>query len=332
MSRTDLHRTTVSKSRKDTVLERVLSAAHTTGWGRMHRMSTPKVRAHLGRLPWPLSRLAYGPERTDGVHITPTTLEGRHGPIPARVYDASVHPRAPLVVFFHGGGFVAGDLDSHHHICVSLARRAQAVLVAVDYRRAPEHRYPVAVHDAVDATRQLAERALDLGANPDRLTLCGDSAGGNLSAAAALMIRDEGKGPGIARILLAYPGTDAAMRGPSHAAHADAALLCAEDVRHFRDGYLGPELSGQTPRYFSLVDVDDLQDLPPAIITVAGRDPLRDDGATLARKLAAAGNDVEVVEYSRAIHGYWLLPGVSPAAVDTTARFAKAILGHQVAG
>lgn len=323
MSATGLRWTTVDAGPSDGAIDRVVRLAHRTGWGRMHRMSVDEVRDHLGPLPSPLGRLVYG--RPTKVEVAPLSLPTRAGSVAARVYRGGAHPRAPLVVFFHGGGFVAGDLESHDHICRRLAVRAQAVVVAVDYRRAPEHPYPAAVEDCADAVRAVVGQARALGAHPARLVLCGDSAGGNLSASTALLLHDEGEGPPIARLLLAYPAADGTLGADSLRTHADGALLCTADVERFHQHYLSGDQREPTARYFSLLQVDDLAMLPPTSIALAGRDPIRDDGAALAHKLVQHGVDVEVTEYPRSVHGYWLLPGISPAARHTTAWFAAAI-------
>lgn len=315
--------TTVDHGQRDALLDRGLRTAHGVGWGRMHQMSVEKVRAHMRPLPAPLRRLAYG--KVPSVAVRELSLTTRSGSVPARAYLGGHHPRAPLVVFFHGGGFVAGDLDSHDHVCRQLAVAAGAVVVAVHYRRAPEHPYPSAVHDAADAVVALADRAKGLGVNPDRISLCGDSAGGNLSVAAALYLSDHRSGPSVARLLLAYPAADVTLSAHSLQAHAHGALLCADDVRHFHAQYLQGTPLDPPPRYFSFVHAADLSALPATSIAVAGRDPIRDDGVALAHKLAHDGIDVEVHEYSQAVHGYWLLPGVSPAARHTTAWFAERI-------
>jgi acetyl esterase len=315
--------TTIDHGRSDASLDHGIRLAHRLGWGRMHRMSIDEVRAHMAPLPWPLGRVAYGAAAKVPVHDL--SLPTRDSTVQARVYAGGEHPRAPLVVFFHGGGFVAGDLNSHDHVCRALAVAGRAVLVAVHYRRAPEAPYPAAVHDAADAIEALADRATELGVNTGRISLCGDSAGANLSVAAALYLLDHRRGPPIAQLLLVYPAADHTMSGASMHTRADGALLCAEDVRTFHQHYFPEPHPAEPPRYFSLLQLDSLANLPPTCIALAGRDPLRDDGAGLAHKLVHAGVSVEVREYAKAIHGYWLLPGISLAARHTTAWFADRI-------
>jgi len=320
---TGLRWTTVDQGHRDGLLDQGLKVAHRLGWGRMHRMSIAHVRKHLGPLPQPLRRLAYGP--TVSVPVDNLQLPTRDGSVPARVYRGGIHPRAPLVVFLHGGGFVAGDLDSHDHVCRTLAVAANAVVVAIHYRRAPEHPYPAAVHDCADAIVALADRAADLGVCLDRVCITGDSAGGNLSVAAALYLHDHQQGPKVARLLLVYPASDISMSGASMDSNAAGALLCAEDVRHFHHQYFTGVDTTEPPRYFSFIHAPTLAGLPPCSIAVAGRDPIRDDGVSLAHKLVHDGVEVEVCEYPSAYHGYWLLPGVSHAARHTTAWFAERI-------
>lgn len=306
----------------DSLLEVGLKTAHRTGWGRFHKMETPQQRDHMQPLQGGLARLAYG--TVPAVESEDTHLEGRHGTIPVRIYRGSHEADAPLAVFLHGGGFVAGDLDSHDHICRILAHAAQACVVAVHYRRAPEHRYPTALHDCVDAFSHIVTHASTFGVDPKRVTILGDSAGGNLSAATSLYLRDH-HGPLPAAMALIYPAADTSLTADSLRRNARGALLCADDVEPFLRSYLGPGVSDTNPRYLSLVDVNDLQGLPDATVFLAGRDPIRDDGARLALQLAAARNRVRVIEYTRAFHGYLLLPGISPAARRTLETLASLI-------
>ena len=182
--------------------------------------------------------------------------------------------RPPAAVFFHGGGWVLGGLDSHDTLCRELARQAGVVLVAVDYRLAPEHPYPAGLDDCAAATRWVAAHAADLGADGLRLAVAGDSAGASLAAGVAMLARDEG-GPAVALQVLAYPALDPAMDTGSYAANADDPFLSRGEMESYWSLYLG---DAEPDRLAAPALVPDLAGLPPAYVLVAGRDVLRDEG------------------------------------------------------
>ena len=232
-----------------------------------------------------------------------------HQPIPIQ----RAKPRPPVVVYFHGGGFVMGDLDTHDGTCRQHAVGADAVVVSVDYRLAPEHPYPAAVEDAWAATLWVAEHGVEIGADATRMAVAGDSAGGTIAAVIAQRARDNG-GPPIAFQLLWYPSTlwDASL--PSFTENATALILDAKAIADFSRWYAGEIDMSNPPPGMAPGRAQNLADLAPAYIGVAGHDPLRDDGIRYGELLAAAGVPVEVHNAETLVHGYVGYAGVVPAA------------------
>jgi acetyl esterase len=231
--------------------------------------------------------------------------DGPGGPIPLRVYrPAGVAAGAPLpaLVYFHGGGWVIGDLDTHDVQCRQLTAEAGITVVAVDYRLAPEHKFPAAVDDAWAATRWLVAHGLELGVDARRLAVGGDSAGGNLAAVVALLARDAGA-PAIALQVLVYPVTDLGAESPSYSAFAEGYMLTRESMRWFINHYLKSRSEAQDWRA-SPIRAASLSGLPPALVVTAGYDPLRDEGAAYAARLTEAGVPVDYVCYGGMVHGF----------------------------
>lgn len=251
-------------------------------------------------------------------------IDGPAGPIPIRVYwpDDIVDP--PVTMYFHGGGFAVGDLDTHDGTARNHAVGAGAVVVSVDYRLAPEHPYPAAVDDALAATRWVAAHADSFGADASRLAVAGDSAGGTLSAVVAQLARDNG-GPPIVFQLLWYPSTMWDNSLPSFAENADAPILDRAAIDAFSRWYAGDIDLTDPPAGLAPGRAADLAGLPPAYIAVAGHDPLRDDGARYAELLAAAGVTVELHQADTLVHGYLGYAGVVPAATAATERGLAAL-------
>ena len=226
--------------------------------------------------------------------------------IDVRIYTPPGTPPFPLLVYFHGGGWVVGNLDTHDHVCRELCGRAQVVVVSVDYRLAPEHRFPAAVHDSLAATRWAATHARALGADPSRVAVGGDSAGANLAAVVALQLRDDG-GPPLAAQLLVYPAVR--MDGtvtPSMTENGVGYGLQRADMEWFSAHYLPSSEAGRDPRASPLL-APSLANLPPALVQTCEFDPLRDEGEDYARALRAAGVDVTVTRYDGSIHAAWNL-------------------------
>jgi acetyl esterase/lipase len=228
------------------------------------------------------------------------------------------------VLFIHGGGWSIGDLDTYDGDARNHAVGAGAVVVSVDYRLAPEHPYPAAVEDAWAATQWVAAHAGELGADPDRLAVVGDSAGGNLAAVVAQLARDAG-GPAIRFQLLWYPATTWDTSLPSFTENANAPLMGSSAAKGFSRWYVGNLDLSDMPATLAPARAKNLAGLPPAYIAVAGHDPLRDDGARYAELLAAAGVPAELHNAKTLIHGYLGYAGVVPAATEATDRGMKAL-------
>jgi acetyl esterase len=256
------------------------------------------------------------------------SIDGPAGALPIRIYwpppNAARSGPPPVVVFFHGGGWSIGDLDTHDGAARIHAVGADALVVSVDYRLAPEHPYPAAVEDVWAATHWTAGHAAELGADPDLLAVAGDSAGGNLSAVVAQLARDSG-GPPITFQLLWYPATTWDTRLPSFAENADAPILDRSSVAAFSRWYAaGVDLSDPPPA-LAPARAESLAGLPPAYVAVAGHDPLRDDGIRYAELLAAAGVPVELDNAETLVHGYLGYAGVVPAATAAVERGLAAL-------
>ena len=235
------------------------------------------------------------------VEVRDIDIPGPAGPIAARSYRPAGDGALPLVVFFHGGGWVIGGIDSHDATCRALANASGAVIVSIDYRLAPEHPYPAAVEDCWAATRWVADRAGDLGGDSTRLAVAGDSAGGNLAAVVALMARDAG-GPALRFQLLVYPAVDARMGHPSIDANGEGYLLTKSDMTWFY-GHYGP--ADPTDWKVSPLLAEDHSSLPPALIITAEFDPLRDEGEAYGETLRQAGVDVTTTRYDGMIHAFF---------------------------
>lgn len=233
------------------------------------------------------------------------TAAGPLGPIPLRLYrPAGVPASTPLaaLVFFHGGGWVIGDLETHDVLCRQLTAESGASVVSVDYRLAPEHKFPAAADDAWAATRWVADHAGELGIDASRLAVGGDSAGGTLAAVVALQARDE-RGPSIALQVLLYPVTDVAGETRSYRDFADGYLLTREGMRWFIAHYLNAADQAADWRA-SPMRAPSLAGLPPALMVTAGFDPLRDEGEAYAQRLGDADVRVDSVRYGGMIHGF----------------------------
>jgi len=221
--------------------------------------------------------------------------------IPVRVYVPDGQGPYPTLVYYHGGGWVIGDLDSHDETCRVLTSEADCMVVSVDYRRSPEHTFPTPLEDCYTAFEWVFETAESMQVDTDNVFVGGDSAGGNLAAAVALLARDRG-GPDIAGQVLIYPVTDHGFDTPSYEENGDGGLLSRDDMEWFWDHYLRDEVDGKNP-YASPLQAQTLEGLPPATVVTCGLDPLRDEGAAYAQRLEAAGVPVTHHNYEDCIHG-----------------------------
>lgn len=256
--------------------------------------------------------------------------------IPARIYWPPVDTDdvLPVVVFYHGGGWAIGDLDTHDHVARAHAIGAEAIVVSVDYRLAPEHPFPAGVEDAWAALQWVGEHAAELGGDPTRIAVAGDSAGGNLSAVMALRARDAG-GPRLAFQLLWYPVAVGDLSLPSFTENADAPLLNSDVTSAFLTWYLpGVDMSDPKalPTDLAPANAATLAGLAPAFIGTAEHDPLRDDGGKYAELLSAAGVPVESSNEPTMVHGYVSLAMASPAAAEATDRGLAALKAALHAG
>jgi acetyl esterase len=231
--------------------------------------------------------------------------DGPHGPIGVRLYrpiDVPATATLPVLVYFHGGGWVIGDLDTHDTLCRELATGAGIAVISIDYRLAPEHRFPRAADDCIAATRWVHAQALALGVDATRIAVGGDSAGGNLAAVVALAARDTGDVP-IAFQLLIYPATDQRRGAPSHTRNGDGYLLTRESMDYYHDHYLPDATDDLDWRASPLLHADHSR-LPPALVLTAGYDPLRDEGIEYAQALTRSGSRAVHISFERQIHGF----------------------------
>jgi acetyl esterase len=230
-------------------------------------------------------------------------IPGPMGGIPIRVYRPEGDGPHPVVVFYHGGGWVVGDLETHDQTCRALSATGDCVVVSVDYRLAPEHPFPVPVEDCYAATEWVADNTGVLHADPDRFVVAGDSAGGNLAAAVSLLARERG-GPAIAHQYLVYPVTNHAYDTDSYEENADGYFLTRASMEWFWNHYLTTDIDGMNP-IASPLRARDLSGLPPATVVTCEFDPLRDEGIAYAERLRDAGVDVDHSHREEMIHGFF---------------------------
>ncbi|MDM0106871.1 alpha/beta hydrolase [Variovorax sp. J22R24] len=245
------------------------------------------------------------PDPGEVAEVRELVAEGPHGPIPMRLYrplGSAAKQVLPVLVYYHGGGWTIGDLDTHDTLCRELSNLSGCAVVAVDYRMGPEHRFPAAVDDVLAATRWVRKEAVALGVDPGRLAVGGDSAGGNLAAVVALDARDAGDLP-IAFQLLIYPATDMRRGHPSHKTNGQGYVLTRDTITYFHDHYITDAAHDLDWRASPLLHKN-LAGLPPALVLTAGYDPLRDEGLDYARALTEAGNRATYVCFERQIHGF----------------------------
>ena len=266
--------------------------------------------------------------------VVDRSIPGPEAEIPVRIYtpERTSDDDAPfgILVFFHGSGFVIFDLDTHDHECRVLANLGRVVVVSVDYRLAPEHKFPAAVTDARTAVHWAANHADGLGADASRLAVGGDSAGGNLAAVVARVARDEG-GPPIAFQLLVYPVTDLRGGHPSRVENGEGYLLTTRVMKWFEAQYLNDDGERTDPLASPLL-ADSLEGLPPALVITAEYDPLRDEGDEYAERLRAAGVPVTLSRYAGAVHGFFQLSAttdIGRRAVEEAGTALRAAVGPE---
>jgi acetyl esterase len=268
------------------------------------------------------------PPELDSAH--PLSIPASHGAIPARIYTPKTLRKsnglAPCLVFFHGGGWVIGDLESHDVVCRKLAHEAEMIVISVDYRLAPEHKFPAAADDAIEATKWIAANAKTLGIDAGQISVGGDSAGGNLTAVVALAARD-GDGPKLASQVLIYPATDFAMSHASHREPETSILLTHSVIKWFCHQYLGdnPDIDNWKA---SPARAKSFAGLPPSYVMTAGGDPLRDEGDEYAEHLKKAGVPVTYRHFPGQFHGFFTMGKLLPqanVALSEIAEWLKAL-------
>nr|WP_235892340.1 alpha/beta hydrolase [Mycolicibacterium hodleri] len=273
------------------------------------------------------------------VGVRDLSIPGPAGTIPVRHYtpvntvpvgssrERSSGRSEPLLVFFHGGGFVVGDLDTHDGLCRLMCRDAGVHVLAVDYRLAPEHPAPAAIDDCYAAYRWALEHAAELGADASRVAVGGDSAGGNLSAVVSRLARNDGV-PLPALQMLLYPATDFANDTRSKTLFADGFFLTKKDMDWFRANYLAGSTLGATDPLISPLLADDLSELPAAMVFTGGFDPLRDEGNQYADALAAAGVAVDHRQFGSVVHAFANFFPLGGASATATAEIVSALRAH----
>jgi acetyl esterase len=254
------------------------------------------------------ARLVSNPEAPELQSAQDITVPAPHGAIPARLYTPKTlrtkDGLAPCLIFFHGGGWVIGNLETHDVVCRKLAHEGELKVISVDYRLAPEHKFPAAVDDAIAATKWFAKNAKEFGVDAARLIVGGDSAGGNLAAVVALDARDN-NGPRLAGQMLVYPATEFARTHPSHREPETSILLTHTVITWFADHYMGD--ADRSDWRASPARAKTLAGLPPAYVLTAGADPLRDEGDDYAARLKAAGVAVTYKHFPGQFHGFFTM-------------------------
>jgi acetyl esterase len=249
-------------------------------------------------------------------------IPGPAGPIPARVYASQAGTAVrPAVAYFHGGGWVQGDLETHHGLCARLARHADAVVVAIDYRLAPEHKFPAAVEDCFAAYRWLRSHGGDIGADTTHVAVAGDSAGGNLSAVVSQLAASAGVPVPTCQVLI-YPAVDFSLETESHRELADGHVIPRDRIAWYSEQYLSGEADKSDLRA-SPLRAPKVAGQPPTLIVTAGFDPLRDEGHAYAEKLRDAGVDVVYREYPGQIHAFVSLTKAIPQGLTCTLEIAE---------
>jgi acetyl esterase len=272
------------------------------------------------------SLVDYKPEKM--FSVKDWTIKSSTHEIPIRIYQPSEGDNFPVLMYFHGGGFVIGNIETHDTTCRRLAKMIHCIVVSVDYRLAPEHKFPAAPEDCYAATLWVSENAQTFHGDGNRIAVIGDSAGGNLATVVCLMARDRFK-PRILYQVLIYPVTDSTFSGESIKRNSEGYLLTEDMMRWFLDHYIHPETDLLHP-YLAPIWAEDLSNLPPALIITAGFDPLQSEGMLYAKKLQDAGNSVRYIDYENMIHVFFQMPRflkTSREAFKNIAQELKVVFG-----
>lgn len=278
-----------------------------------------RLSAHQARKLTDRQALVFAGPAEPVAAVTDLTVDGGEQPLPARHYrPADSGGPHPLLVFYHGGGWVIGNIETHDRACRVICRHAGVHVLSIDYRLAPEHPFPAAVEDARAAFEWAREHAAELGADPARVGVGGDSAGGNLAAVVSQLVRDR---PPAFQLLI-YPGTDATVIRRSRELFGERLFLTSAQMDWFAGHYFG-EADRSDPRASPLL-ADDLSELPPALVVTAAFDPLRDEGEAYADALRAAGNEVLLRRFPGLVHGFISQTGVSRVSRDALIEIAGA--------
>lgn len=312
---------TVDGNTLDTTLQLMLAAQRPAGIDGLAADDVASSRARLEIL------AASFKQHIPVATVTNLSIPGPAGPIPARHYAPSAAAAAPMLVFFHGGGQVIGSLDTHDDLCRKICRDGALHVLSVDYRLAPEHKAPAGADDAFAAFLWASEHAADLGADPGRVAVGGDSAGGNLAALVALRARTEG--PGLPALqLLIYPITNYRDETRSQTLFAEGYFLTKRDLRWFRARYLdGAQLDASDPRVSPLL-AEDLAGLPPALVVSGGFDPLRDEDEQYVDAMRAAGVAVDHRQFGSLVHGWANFFPLGGGSASATTEMISALRAH----
>ena len=302
----------------DPALEVVLDQLNAGDGPKLHEVGPEQARVFFDSMQMPAPEVALG-------RVEDRTMPGPAGPIPVRIYrpESDSNDALPVLVYYHGGGWVIGSIETHDGTCRELARDAGCVVVSVDYRLAPEHRFPAAADDCYAALEWVAANGGEIGADASRIAVGGDSAGGNLAAVVSLMARDRG-GPELALQLLVYPVTDADFSRVSYTDNATGYLLERDAMVWFWGHYV-PDEADREHAYAAPLRADDLTGLPRALVLTAEFDPLRDEGEAFAARLEEAGVETTLTRYDGMIHGFYAMTMLVEAAREAVAQSAVAL-------
>ena len=280
--------------------------------------SGPELRARMHEL-----AMSAGGDKEPVYAVEDRTIPGPAGEIPVRVYRPSAATGLPVLVYLHGGGWVICDLETHDPTCRAISNGADCVVVSVDYRLAPEHKFPAAADDAYAATAWVAQHAQELGADASRVAIGGDSAGGNLTAAVALMARERA-GPPLAFQVLIYPVLDLASESASRKENGEGYFLTTAGMTWYEEQYLRDDADRKNVLASPLL-AGDLAGLPPALVVTAEYDPLRDEGEAYGRRLTEAGVPATVSRYEGMFHGFLAFAGALDGATRAQAEVFAAL-------